>query len=285
MANKFLKAEKLFGLIGHPVGHSMSPVMHNDQFERLELPYFYHAFDVAPGELKEAVKGMRSLGFSGFNVTVPHKVEVMQYIDEINEEAQMIGAVNTVVNTNGKWIGYNTDGKGYVESLLSKTGKKLHDYNILVIGAGGAARAVVTSLYRYGVKSLAITNRTISKAEDINKNLKEGPGVEILNKEEAEQKTNHYDLIINTTSIGMAPDINTTPWKTEALKSGCLCSDLIYNPLKTTWLKEAENMGADTLNGVGMFVGQGAVAFELWTGIWPDIERMTDIVLEELGRK
>ncbi|SDI84751.1 shikimate dehydrogenase [Alteribacillus bidgolensis] len=283
MGNNVLKAEKLFGLLGHPVGHSMSPAMHNDQFEKQGLPYFYHAFDVDPRDLKEAVEGMRALGISGFNVTVPHKVEIMSYLDEIDEEAQIIGAVNTVVNKKGRWIGYNTDGKGYVQSLLTKTGKGLHDYNILVIGAGGASRAVVTSLYKYGVQSLAITNRTISKAENIRKNL--GHEIEILEKEKAEIKTGEYDLIINTTSMGMSPHVNTIPWKTDVLKQGCLCSDLIYNPLKTTWLKEAEGQGADTLNGVGMFVGQGAVAFELWTGIWPDIERMSEVVLEQLRRK
>lgn len=274
--------EKLFALLGHPVKHSLSPLMHNDQFKRFNLPYYYHAFDVAPKDLKDAVNGMRALGFSGFNVTVPHKVEVMKYIDEIEEDAEKIGAVNTVVYEEGKWVGCNTDGIGYVASLVAETGEALKDYRVLMIGAGGAARAVAVGLARYGVKELVITNRTLSKAEDIVHHLPGEGTYRVLDKKEAEKETPTFDVIINTTSIGMSPSLEETPWTVDPLKPNCLCSDLIYNPRMTKWLKEAREKGARVLNGVGMFVGQGSAAFERWTGIKPDTKRMTEVVHSHL---
>ncbi|SFE28300.1 shikimate dehydrogenase [Alteribacillus iranensis] len=279
------KAEKLFGLIGYPTGHSMSPTMHNEQFRVKELPYYYHAFNVHPDHLKEAVDGMKALGVSGFNVTVPHKVAVMDYLDKIDEEAEIIGAVNTVVNENGQWVGYNTDGRGYVDSLKRVIGDQLKESDILVVGAGGASRAVVTALALYGVASITITNRTVAKAEEIRRMLPENYHINVLNKTDAESQTSTYDVIVNTTSVGMYPHVNETPWVSEGLKRGCLCSDLIYNPLQTRWLEEAAANGANTINGVGMFVGQGALAFQKWTGIEPDTDRMTEVVVEELGGK
>ncbi|SDH46696.1 shikimate dehydrogenase [Alteribacillus persepolensis] len=283
MGDYLLKAEKLFGVIGHPIGHSMSPAIHNDQFQHQGLPYFYHAFDVDSLDLKHAIEGMKRLGVSGFNVTVPHKVEVMQYLDDIEDDAQTIGAVNTVVSQDGRLIGYNTDGKGYLTSLLQTVGEKLHDNRVLVIGAGGAARAVITALNNYGVKQLAVTNRTPSKAETIKDRV--NPTMRIMEMNEAKDKLDQFDVIINTTSVGMPPQQDNVPLEVTALKDNALLSDLIYNPLETKWLQQGKSYGAQTLNGIGMFVGQGAVAFELWTGIWPDTERMTEVVLDQLRRK
>ncbi|MFZ4451952.1 shikimate dehydrogenase [Salibacterium aidingense] len=280
---KNMQAEKLFGVIGDPVGHSLSPVMHNDQFAFQELPYYYHAFHVKPGELKEAVNGLKALHVSGFNVTVPHKIEVMNYLDSIDEEARMIGAVNTVVKEENGWIGYNTDGKGYVESLLTKAGETLENSSILVIGAGGAARAVISELARRGVRQLTVTNRTSAKAEALKERVSERADIRAVPTPEAEKDTPSFDIIINTTSVGMSPHVDNIPWRTDHLKPGCICSDLIYNPLKTAWLQEAERAGAQVLNGVGMFVGQGAFAFQKWTGIWPDVDRMHAVVMHHLG--
>ncbi|WP_240376536.1 shikimate dehydrogenase [Bacillus piscicola] len=277
------KSEKLFGLIGFPVGHSMSPLMHNHQFASNGLPYVYHAFSVDPSDLREAVLGMQALGFAGFNVTVPHKVEVMKYLDKVDEEAKVIGAVNTVVKEGDKWVGYNTDGAGYVAALRKQTGEKLHDYHVLIVGAGGAARAVAAALANYGVRTLTITNRTISKAQLIYEKIPNKANVFVRTLTEADRDTSLYDLIINTTSIGMTPNVNDMPWRADQLKKGCLCSDLIYNPIKTKWLQQAESQGADILNGVGMFVEQGALAFEKWTGIVPDRDEMTKSVMEQLG--
>lgn len=280
--------EKLFGLIGHPVGHSMSPLMHNDAFGQLGIDGHYHAFDIEEGNLKEAIAAFKVLNVSGFNVTIPHKVKVMEFLDEIDEEAKMIGAVNTVVNNNGRLIGYNTDGRGYLSSLLKVIQKPILESNVLVIGAGGASRAVVTAICDHGVKKLAITNRTLEKAKGIknnynNYNQYNKTSIDIVSLKEAEANIEVYDIIINTTSIGMSPNVEGIPIAVNHIKRNVVLSDLIYNPLKTRWLQLGEEKGAIIHNGVGMFAMQGALAFQKWTGIEPDTKRMMNKVITQLG--
>lgn len=273
----------LFGLIGHPVGHSMSPVMHNDQFAYLQLDYHYHAFDVHPSELGNAIKGMKSLGISGFNITIPHKEEAMKYLDEIDEEALQIGAVNTVINQDGKLIGYNTDGRGFVLSLQNKTGNSFVHNKILIIGAGGAARGIYITLARKGCTMIDITNRTIERGRDLIASSPYQINSKALSISEAEIQLGNYDIIINTTSVGMSPKIDDIPIGLMNMKKGTVLSDIIYNPIETKWLKQGRNQGAVTQNGIGMFVGQGALAFELWTNQKPDLNRMEQIVQKQLG--
>lgn len=274
---------KLFGLLGYKISHSMSPVMHNDAFRAMNLPHYYQLFDVKPTELKDAVLGIRALNISGFNITIPHKVAIMEYLDEIDETAQMIGAVNTVLNRDGKLIGYNTDCDGYLSSLLNVTGERLKEMDALVLGAGGAARAVVYALAKYGVKSLTIANRTIEKADAIAKDFCHLCHIQTCFLHDAQNHLSAYDLIVNTTSIGMSPNTDEVPVRLETIKENAVVSDIIYNPLKTKFLEQAEEKGATILNGVGMFVEQGALAFEIWTGMKPDRKRMEQIVLKELG--
>lgn len=276
---------KLFGLLGHPVGHSMSPIMHNDQFAFLGLACHYHAFDVLPDELENAVNGIRALGIAGFNVTIPHKIEVMKYLDEIDEEALQIGAVNTVVNRDGKLFGYNTDGKGFAVSLEHKAGNDFLSKKILIIGAGGAARGIYVTLARMGANTIDITNRTVEKAEEL---ISENPYRIQSNARsihDAEERLHEYQIIINTTSVGMSPKTDELPLQLTNMKSGTILSDIIYNPLETKWLKAGKALGAVTQNGVGMFVGQGALAFEMWTNEKPDFNRMEQIVMKQLGGK
>ncbi|WP_211274584.1 shikimate dehydrogenase [Anaerobacillus arseniciselenatis] len=280
--------EKLFGLIGHPVGHSMSPLMHNDAFNQLGIDGHYHAFDIEEGDLKEAIAAFKVLNVSGFNVTIPHKVKVMEFLDEIDEEAKMIGAVNTVVNNNGRLIGYNTDGRGYLSSLLTVIQKPILESNVLVIGAGGASRAVVTAICDHGVKKLALTNRTLEKAKEIKNNYNNynkcnNTSMDIVSLKEAEANIEVYDIIINTTSIGMSPNVEGIPIAVDHIKRNVVLSDLIYNPLKTRWLQLGEEKGAIIHNGVGMFAMQGALAFHKWTGIEPDTKRMMNKVITQLG--
>lgn len=274
---------KLFGLLGHPVGHSMSPLMHNDQFAELGLDCYYHAFDVLPNDLEDAVKGIRSLGIAGFNVTIPHKVEVMKYLDEIDEEAAQIGAVNAVVAKDGILVGYNTDGKGFAVSLEQIAGADFLHKKILIIGAGGAARGIYVTLARMGAGAIDIANRTTEKAERlINANpysIASNP----LSLTEAEERLATYDIIINTTSVGMSPRVDEVPLQLTNMKHGTILSDIIYNPLETKWLKIGKSLGAITQNGVGMFVGQGALAFELWTKQKPNFNKMEQIVMRRLG--
>lgn len=271
---------KLFGLIGCPVHHSLSPLMHNDAFQSLGIHAHYHAFHVEPHMLKEAVEGLKALQCAGFNVTIPHKTAVMEYMDELDETAKQMGAVNTVVNENGKWIGYNTDGEGFVRALCEQMDVELSGARILLVGAGGAARGIYFSLLKHRVAAVDVCNRTVKKAEAFV--VKQSS---VYSLEEAEERVGEYDIIINTTSVGMYPHVDATPLSLRHVKKDTIVSDIIYNPLMTKWLQEAKEKGARVQNGVGMFVYQGALAFEKWTGIFPNTKRMEQLVIQQLGGK
>lgn len=273
---------QLVGLFGHPVSHSQSPLMHNTAFHQLELPYVYVAFDIAPDRLKEAVTGIRGLGIKGVNVTIPHKVAILPFLDEIDPLAQRIGAVNTVVNVNGRLIGYNTDGTGYVRSLVEETGLLLADQVVTLLGAGGAARAVACTLADKGVKEIRIVNRSREKAQILADHLRPLVPATALEPYEAEEAVRTATLIINTTSIGMYPKVDEIPIPAEWLHEGLIVSDLIYNPLETKLLASAKQVNAITHSGIGMFVNQGALAFERWTGVEAPVELMRQTVLAQL---
>ena len=263
---------KLLGLIGHPVEHSLSPIMHNEALRDKNLNYVYLAFDVLPENLKYVVDGVKSLGtVGGFNITIPHKVEIMKYLDEIDKEAELIGAVNTVKIEKDRAIGYNTDGLGARMSLEEEIGK-VEDKNILIIGAGGAARAVAFELAKNN--HLTIINRTVEKAELLAKEISEK-----LNKHIYYNNLNidigDFDIIIHTTPIGMYPNVNVQPIiDTNKIEENMVVMDLIYNPEETVLLREAKKQGAKTINGLGMLVYQGAISFEIWTGVKPNIDVM-----------
>ncbi|MDN4074836.1 shikimate dehydrogenase [Fictibacillus terranigra] len=273
--------KKLVGLIGYPVSHSMSPEMQNAAFQKSGLPFFYEKYEVHPDRLEEAVNDLRTKGFAGWNVTIPHKQAIMPFLDEISEGARKIGAVNTVVNEHGKLVGYNTDGAGFVKGLMRHVHFPIEHANVLIIGAGGASRAVAYALAQAGPKSIVITNRTMEKARDIhNECLRKQDSV--MGLEEAEASLSVFQIVINTTSIGMKND-GSTPMDLSLLVPGTVLSDIIYNPFKTVFLQEGEERGAVIDNGVAMLVLQGALAFEKWTGVQPDVELMEKIVLEKLG--
>ncbi|WP_108669575.1 shikimate dehydrogenase [Peribacillus acanthi] len=276
--------KQLYGVIGDPISHSMSPAMHNSAFSDLGIDAYYHPFHVSPEHLKDAVKGLKALNIQGFNVTVPHKTSIIPLLDEIDPLASAIGAVNTVVKKDGKLIGYNTDGLGFVSALLHEMGNLIHpECNILIVGAGGAARAIFYTLLSKGWTRVDICNRTVQRAEVL---IGECPIVgksKPLTLQEAQSTLNDYDLIIQTTSIGMSPRTSEIPIDLENLKPNSVVCDIIYNPLKTELLKNASIKGAKTQNGIGMFIYQGALAFELWTGIKPDTEKMKKVVLQQLG--
>lgn len=274
---------KLFGLLGCPVSHSMSPAMHNDLFLHYKMNHYYHAFHVENADLEMAVNGLRALGVSGFNVTIPHKISIIKYLDEVDEVAANIGAVNTVVNMDGRLKGYNTDGDGFIRSLESCVGGSLQNKKILIIGAGGAARAILFSLAAIGVHTIDVCNRTLSAAKQLISDCSyklSGKGISII---DAEIRLHDYDIIINTTSVGMYPNIEELPLSLTNLSASTIVSDIIYNPLQTKLLLEANHKGSITLNGIGMFVNQGALAFEKWTGLFPDTSRMEELVINKLG--
>ncbi|QNG61143.1 shikimate dehydrogenase [Bacillus sp. PAMC26568] len=275
--------DTVYGLIGCPVGHSMSPLIHNDAFERKKMNARYHAFHVEKNELKAAVDGIKALGIAGFNVTIPHKAAIIPFLDKLDKSAELIGAVNTVINKDGCLIGYNTDGKGYLQSLLPLMKKPLHEQRYLIIGAGGAARAIYFTLAAEGCSMIDLANRTKEKAEQLIKECPVKGEGSVLSLSEAESGLSKYDVIIQTTAIGMHPNSLQKPIEATGLKKGSIVSDIVYNPVKTALLKAAELEGAQTLDGVGMFVHQAALAFQIWTGETPDTARMSHLVYEQLG--
>lgn len=275
--------KKIYGVMGDPIAHSMSPDIHNDAFEKENIEAVYHHFHVTKEGLNDAMKGMKALGIEGFNITIPHKTSIIPFLDEVDELALAIGAVNTVVNKNGRFIGYNTDGKGFFKSLCDEISGDIKAKKTLVIGAGGAARAIYFTLVKEGVKQVDIANRTKERAAQLVSDCPYDKVSKALSIIEAEESLSQYDLIIQTTSSGMSPELDHSPLKVDQLKTGAIVSDIIYNPLQTKLLREAGEKGAETQNGLGMFINQAALAFEIWTGIMPDTARMTDIVLNKLG--
>ena len=255
---------RLCGIILHPAGHTLSPAMHNAAYEQMGLDLVYLSFDVE--NVEDALAGMRSLGIKGFSVSVPHKVEIMRHLDEIDPAAVTIGAVNTVVNKDGYLIGYNTDVDG-IRSSFGENGVDIKGQKVLLLGAGGAARAVAFVIKELGGE-LVILNRTSSKAEALAREFDAGWG----NIEEAGER--EADVVINSTSVGMHPKEDETPIVAKSLKPGMTVFDIVYNPLKTLLLTEAEEVGCKTINGMNMLVYQGARQIELWTGSWPPVEVM-----------
>ncbi|MED4779267.1 shikimate dehydrogenase [Brevibacillus choshinensis] len=275
---------QLVGLFGHPVSHSQSPMMHNAAFSETGLGYAYVAFDVESNSLEDAVAGIRALGLKGINVTIPHKVAIMPMLDEIDPLAKRIGAVNTIVIDDGRLIGYNTDGMGYVRSLAEETGIELDQQIVTMVGAGGAARAVAFTLAEKGVKEIRIINRSRERATILAESLQSIVSTRIVEQGEGKEAIADASLLINTTSIGMLPNVNEMPVPSEWLHDRLIVSDLIYNPLETKLLSEAKVIGARVHSGVGMFVNQGALAFELWTGKKAPTEVMRDTVLQQLTK-
>lgn len=272
-------------LVGYPVGHSMSPPMHNAAFKALGLDYQYRLASVQPKTLGEWVEDtLRRPEVKGCSVTIPHKIEVMKYLDEVTDSAAEIGAVNTVVDQDGHLTGTNTDSSGGIKALKEEYGT-LDGTNIVVLGAGGASRAIVYGLAQSRC-TVTVLNRTPERAEALVDDLLDLPAT--LNHgplKDLDRYVGEANIIVNATPVGMAPQTQSTPVPSELLHSGLLIYDVVYNPLKTRLLCEAEIAGARTLAGVKMLVYQGAEAFRLWTGRDPPIDLMLQTVLEHLGEK
>ncbi|WP_210366917.1 shikimate dehydrogenase [Bacillus sp. REN3] len=274
--------KKMFAVIGDPIAHSMSPAMHNDLFGMYGIDASYLPLRVSSSDLEVAVKGLKAIGISGFNVTIPHKTTIMTHLDRLDPLAEAIGAVNTVKNEDGQLIGYNTDGPGFVRGLKSKIAD-LESRSALIIGAGGAARAIYFSMAEAGVQKIDIYNRTPQKAEALVEACPYKVDSKVVSSEEARRRMGSYRLIVQTTSIGMLPDTDKVPLQITDIPSDALVSDIIYNPPLTKFLENAAENGATVQNGIDMFIYQGALAFEKWTGIFPDTERMKQNVLQHLG--
>jgi shikimate dehydrogenase len=276
--------KKLYAVLGDPIGHSMSPMMHNDLFSFYQMDAYYFPFQVKPDDLEDAVKGLKALGVAGFNVTVPHKSSIIPFLDEVDDLALRIGAVNTVVREGNKLKGYNTDGPGFLQGLQHDI-PSLSEEKVLIIGAGGAARAIYFTIAKNKPLKVDIANRTVDRAIKLVEDCPFQVSSRAISLEEAALMLNEYSLIIQTTMIGMAPKVSEKPLGLTNLNKQAMVCDIIYNPLETQFLHVAKQIGAKIQNGLDMFVYQGALAFEKWTGIFPDIERMKKNVLQQLGGK
>lgn len=271
---------KLFGILGTPIEHTLSPKMHSYMAEKAGIDMSYLAFDVAPEKLHAAMEGMKSVGACGFNITAPHKIEIMKELDEIRDDARDMNSVNTIVNRNGKWYGFNTDGDGFCTSLILE-GCEIKDKNVLIIGAGGSARGVCYKLAEYGAASITMTARTKEKIHIIGEMVKKYSSTEFYDEID---KTKKYDIIINSTPLGMHPFEDKNPCDfMEIIDENTVCCDLIYNPKKTIFLKEAENRGAKIINGLGMLIMQGIIAFELFNDVELDRKKYYEELNSLLG--
>ncbi len=282
MASHSIK--EITGLFGYPVEHSLSPEMHNAAFNKLGLDYTYLPFEVKPERLKEAVMGIKGLNLRGVNLTIPHKEEVIPYLDQVSKEARLIGAVNTIKNKDGKLIGYNTDGQGFITSLKEEANFIARDKNILIIGAGGAAKAIAFQLALEGANSLYISNRTISRAEElvltIESKLNEIKVDPVpLEDRKLEMIIGQIDLVIDTTPVGMYPKVDVKPViNPKLLHDDLIVTDIVYNPVETSLLRSAKAVGAKTVSGLGMLLYQGVLAFEIWTGRKAPVEIMKEVL-------
>lgn len=262
---------KVYGLIGHPVEHSFSPQLHYMLATSLAVDMVYTTFDVEKSALKASIEGIKALNISGVNVTVPHKVAVMKYLDAIDIAAMRIGAVNTIVREGNVLTGYNTDYLG-LKMALDYEKIFLKDEDILIIGAGGAARAVAVMCGYANVRKITVVNRTIEKAEELVKTIKEYFDIEteVIIMEELVELEN-MGIVFQTTSLGMFPNIKNNPLKDNIDYSKMkVAVDLIFNPIETEFLAKARKAGVKTMNGLGMLYYQGVKAFELWQGIIPE---------------
>ena len=277
---------KALGIFGHPISHTLSPVMHNAVIKALGLDMAYLPFEVKPSNLKEAINGIKSLGIIGVNITIPHKESVIRFLDDISEEARLVGAVNTIVNKDRKLVGYNTDGSGYMASLKEELGFNPKSKRIIIIGAGGAARGILAALATQKPKSITVANRTLSRAVSLIKTFKgkfRDTRFEAIDLDNNMLKMsfNSVDLLINTTSVGMKQG-KTLKIPLETLPKIAIVSDIIYNPLETLLLKKAKKIGLTTHGGLGMLVHQGARSFKLWTGMDAPMNVMRKAALKAL---
>lgn len=278
---------KLFCVIGDPIEHSLSPAMHNAAFKKLKLNCAYAAFRVAPENLGSAVRGMNTLGFIGASVTIPHKVRVIEFLDELSEEARIIGAVNTI-KFREKIIGYNTDGIGALKALINNNANPKNK-KILILGSGGAARAIALTLALKGkvasLTILGVIEEELKKlVDDIKKETKIRATGKMMTDKTKKEEIARADILIHCTPVGMHPKTDETLVTKDMLRKGLVVMDIVYNPLETKLLKEAKKAGCKTIGGIEMFVTQGAESQRIWLGIEPPVKSMKKVVLKELKK-
>jgi shikimate dehydrogenase len=282
---KIKETKRICGIIGNPLDHSLSPIMHNTAFSALKLPYIYHVFEIKENQLVPTIDTLKFKDFRGVNITHPFKEKVLEYLDFVDKNAQAIGSVNTIVNNNGRLTGHNTDSQGALMALkrsgidLIETKKK-----ILIIGAGGAARSCAIPLVKMKCK-IIISNRTKSRGKGLVKVLKGMGSAAFVVNDKIRKIMDDVDILINCTPLGMKGGQMGIPISEDLITSKMVVFDMVYNPKDTPLLKAAKKKGAKIVYGHEMFVSQGAASFELWTKEKAPVDVMKKIVLKKLSEK
>jgi shikimate dehydrogenase len=272
------------GVIGDPIEHTLSPIIHNAAFEALKLDYVFLAFKVKALNIEKAVSGMRALGMHGLSITMPNKNVVINYLDEVDQTAKTTGSVNTILNKNGKLFGYNTDGVGALQAL-KQNGVEPRGEKVLLLGAGGAARAIAYALSQEAGE-LVILNRTEKRASELASLLKQKSTAKVvagpLSSNAIKNNLRNSNVLINATPIGMEPKSDRSLVSPEFLKPDLVVMDAVYNPIETKLAKDARTAGAKVVSGVEMLIYQGASAFEIWTNRSAPVEVMRQVALDHL---
>jgi shikimate dehydrogenase len=274
------------GVFGHPVGHSLSPEMHNAAFAALNLPFVYVAHDVAPGQVLRAMEGIRAMGYRGLSITIPHKVTALECVDEVDETARIIGCINTVVNDEGKLYGSNSDGLGALTALRD-AGADPEGSRTLVLGSGGAARAIAVTISREAppesISLLGVEKDELQLlARDVQEKGQSHVNAAQLTPKSLREELELADILLHCSPIGMHPHEEQSLVPAELLGEGLAVFDAVYNPRRTKLIQDAENAGCKTILGLEMFLGQAFIQFELWTGKSAPRRVMREIVEEKL---
>ncbi len=266
---------KVYGIIGYPVSHSLSPVMHNLAFRELGLKAVYGAFPVKPEDLSHAIRGVKALGISGLSVTIPHKVEVMKHLDEVDEKAKEIGAVNTIINREGSLFGTNTDWIGVLKAF-EEVGISLSGKRVVILGVGGASLAIIYAMVRVCAKEIVVYNRTFERAKEVAERFS------VLAYPWEALSEAYGDILINATSVGLKSYDSPVP--KEVVSRFSVVMDSVYMPLETRLLAMAKEENKITIDGLKMLLYQGVEQFKLWTGLMPPVEKMREAIYREVLR-
>ncbi|WP_052158781.1 shikimate dehydrogenase [Halobacillus sp. BBL2006] len=270
------------GLVGHPVGHSMSPWIHEQLMDQQDIKGSYELFDLNPEKFDEEIQSSEIKGLDGFNVTVPYKEKIIPHLADLDESAKELGAVNTVKNTSKGWVGYNTDGTGFVDSLTNDYPNCLNNQaRVLLLGSGGASRGIYHALLKNDVATIDIANRTLQRAKDIIGQSTASIDSHAIKLDEAAECLSDYDVVIQTTTVGMSPNDDQQIIPVKRLTKGTIVSDIVYRPMETRFLKEAKEYGARLHFGHQMLLQQAVYAFKIWTETNPDASGL----LEEFEKK
>lgn len=268
---------KTFAVIGDPIDHSLSPNIHNAAFKELQMDCTYIAYKIAKDELEEGVESLKKINISGFNVTIPHKIEIMKYLDKVSDECSLIGACNTVVNENGSLKGYNTDMDGFLEPIRKKN-IPIKNSTVLLLGAGGAARAILAGFAKEHASKITIVNRSIEKAKNLVQFAKKiGIDAKHIPLDQVEDTAGDYKFVINATSVGLKNE--PSPISTKTIGKNTIVYDIVYMPMNTDLIKKSKDNGATIIYGYEMLLGQAARAFQIWHKIEAPYNAMKRAVL------